>query len=328
MSNNPTLSTPLTLTHLRFDLIALDTIKLDGYRAGHYLRGALGNVLLRFVCPEPKGTKPTPEHAAVCPACWLLSAEVDPGQVRRAYSLCPPLPVPNAVLPGEKFSFGLTLYGEGTKFLPYFVLAMQEVGRSGLGPGRGRFEMESIWAVHPLTHHSEPVLLPGSDVVHVPSYTLDWEELQACLPGWHSALENTTYLLLHFQTPMRLIHRKRLLKSPDFGIFFRHLLKRIDELAKQFSGGERRPAADVQRLHTLADQVRLVASEVNWIDFFGGSERRKNATPLSGFVGRATYQADDWSELLPWLLFGQGTQAGKHVVRGNGVFEVTLRGED
>ena len=39
--------------------------------------------------------------------------------------------------PGERFEFGLTLFGRALQFLPYFVLAVPEMGRLGVGPGRG-----------------------------------------------------------------------------------------------------------------------------------------------------------------------------------------------
>lgn len=315
------MTTPLTLTHFRFDFIAQTVVKLNEHKAGHYLRGALGNVMLRRTCPEnPRGENPTSEHAAVCPACWLLAAEVEPGEVRRAYSVIPPIPPVDTVQRGERFSFTLTLYGQGLRFLPYFVLAMPEVGRAGLGPGRGKFELESIWALNPLMGEKIPVLLPGENMVHVPDSPLAWEDIQRALPGWLSALAADPRLRVHFLTPTRLIYDDALVKIPDFGVFFRRLLERIDHLGQQHAGGDSRPPQEVQELYTLADQVRLVESNVTWMDYFGGSKRSHRRTPLSGFQGTATYRVDDWKPLLPWLLLGQGTQVGKHVVRGNGTF--------
>lgn len=320
------MTTLLTLTHLRFDFTALTPVKLNEHKAGHYLRGALGNVMLRRTCSEnPRGEKPTPEHAAVCPACWLLAAEVEAGEVRRAYSVVPPLPPVDLVQTGESFSFVLTLYGQGLQFLPYFVLAMPEVGRAGLGPGRGKFELESIWAINPLLGERIPVLLPGENLVHVPDSPFTWENVQDALPGWASALAADPRLQVHFLTPTRLIYDESLVKTPDFGVFFRRLLERIDQLGRQHAGGQSRPPEEVQELYTLADRVRLVESDVAWVDYFGGSKRSHRRTPLSGFLGTAAYRAEDWEPLLPWLLFGQGTQVGKHVVRGNGVFVLDMK---
>ena len=125
---------------------------------------------------------------------------------------------------------------------------------------------------------------------------------------------------------MRLVERGELARLPDFGVFFRRLLERIDDLARQLAGQERRPAEDVQRLYALADRVRLVDADVEWVDLKSWSGRTRKHTPMGGFVGQARYRAADWTELLPWLIFGQGVQAGKLAVKGNGVFELVLPG--
>lgn len=306
--------------HLRFDLVARTAIKLGGYQAGERLRDALAQVMLRAVCPEnPRRQTPTPEHAAVCPACWLLAADTDPGLVRRAYALVPPLPPADLVPAGGRFSFALTLFGQGLRFLPYFVLAVPEVGRNGIGPGRGKFELEGIWGMQPLTGSFFPLLLPGERVVRPPNDlpAPDFFSLAAGLPP-------QTDLRLRFLTPTRLIADDRLVKVPDFAVFFHRLLQRIDALNRQYQGGGPRTPEEVQRLHALADAVRLVDVNTEWIDLWGPSGRTGRNTPMSGFVGTATFRARDWSPLLPWLLLGQGVQVGKLAAKGNGVYELAL----
>ena len=320
------MTTTLNITQLRFDCTATTPVKLNEHKAGHYLRGALGNRMLKSTCPEnPRGEKPTPEHAAVCPACWLLAAEIDPGEVRRAYALTPPLPALDLVQPGDSFSFTLTLYGRGLQYLPYFVLAMPAVGRTGLGPGRGKFELDSIWALNPLTGKEKPVLLPGENIVHMPEATLTWDQVQPTLHQWSTALEADPRLEIQFLTPTRLIYDDALVKTPDFGVFFRRLLERIDHLEQQHANGDSRPQEEIQALYQQADQVRLVEADVTWIDFFGSSRRSHRRTPLSGFIGSATYRSNNWTPLLPWLILGQGTQVGKHTVRGNGCYKIHLQ---
>ena len=92
--------TPLTFTHLRFQARARTAIRLGEYQGAERLRDALAQVMLRAVCPDPstalrqaqggssgrRAETPSPEHAAVCPACWLLAAQTDPGAVRRLQS--------------------------------------------------------------------------------------------------------------------------------------------------------------------------------------------------------------------------------------------------
>lgn len=319
----------LQLTHLRFDCVAETAVNLGGYYAGSNLRNALANVMRRAVCDETRQRgDPAPEHAAVCPACWLFTANLDPGTVVRAYALIPPLPPAQRLEAGEGFSFGLTLFGGGFQFLPYFVLAVAEAGLTeGVGPGRregqGRFRIEKITAVDPLRGEAETLLAPGENLVQIPTARVDDEAVARIARLHQSHLSGDGRLTFRFLTPMRLEAKKQLFKTPDFGVLFRRMLYRVDELNRQFAGGGRRDAAETAHLNALAEKVRLVDADVRWRELWSYSGRKGRKTPLGGFTGMAIYHADDWSELLPWLIWGQAVQAGKSTAKGNGVFELT-----
>jgi hypothetical protein len=330
------MTTTLTLTHLRFVVTARTPIRLGGYQAGERLRDALARVMLRAVCPEAQRRGlPTPEHAAGCPVCWLLAASGKDGEargeVRRVYSLAPPLPPVEIVDAGQDFSFVMTLYGRGMQFFPYFVLAVPEMGREGVGPGRGEFDLRSIRSIDPMAGSEtkatgEIVLAEGERVVRAPEKVIGWQDALKVSQGFLAMLDDKAVLEVRFLTPMRLVDGEALVKTPDFGVFFQRLLQRIDQLGQQHASDERRPKEEIERLHRLADQVRLVETDTQWIDLWGPSSRRGRATPMGGFVGRATYRSRDWSALLPWLVLGQGVQAGKLAAKGNGVFQIEAPG--
>lgn len=278
--------------------------------------------MLRAVCPETlRREKPTPEHAAVCPACWLLAAEVTPGAVRRVYSLAGPQPPLDTLTPGQDFHFTLTLFGEGFNFLPYFVLAASAMGDVGVGPGRGKFEIRAIHAVNPLRGESRTVLAEGERVVRPQSLPIGWEEALRAARQYPAQGD----VRLRFLSPTRLIDSDSLVKAPDFGIFFRRLLERMDELAKQHNGAARRPPEEIKELYALADRVRLVDQSTRWVELWSPSGRTGRNTPMGGFVGWAVYRSQDWERLLLWLLLGQGGQVGKLTAKGNGVFQVEPR---
>jgi hypothetical protein len=315
------MTTPLTFTHLRFRARAVQNIRLGLYQGAERLRDALAQVMLRAVCPETqRAQKPTPEHAAACPACWLLAAQTDAHAVRRVYSLAGPQPPLDALAPGQPFHFTITLFGEGFRFLPYFVLAAAAMGDVGVGPGRGKFEIVSIEALNPLKGESRSVLAEGEKVVRAESLPIGWEDAQSLAAAFPAEGE----VRVHFLSPTRLIESDALVKAPDFAVFFRRLLERIDDLARQHNGGARRPPEEVYELYTLADQVRLIEQSTQWIELKSPSGRRGQPTPMSGFVGRATYRSRHWERLLPWLLLGQGVQVGKLTAKGNGVFQIEL----
>lgn len=329
--------TNLTLTHLRIDCIATAVIKLGRHYAGNNLRNALANVMLRATCPkgygryQPPQAQPSDAHVAACPACWLLAANLDPGSVVRAYAVVPPMPARHELAEGERFAFGLTLFGDGFQFLPYFVLALNEAGqREGIGPGRregeGRFVVEQITAVDPLRGESEMVLAPGENLVQVPGHHIDWTAVCHVTDLHLQHLPANNELTVRFRTPTRLEEKDRLYKTPDFAVFFRRLLYRIDDLGRHFAGQERRDRDDVVRLNGLADRVRLVEARTDWHELWVHSGRKQRRTPVGGLTGTAVYYSDDWSSLMPWLVLGQATQVGKSVVKGNGAYELGLPG--
>lgn len=302
----------LSFIHLTFDCVADTPIQLGGYWAGNRLRGALGYILLRN-CPE--NGHGSHHHTTTCPACWLFSHRMDAGHARRAYSIVPPLPAPEVVQAGQRFTFTITLYGDGWQYLPYFVLAVSEMGHSGVG--QGTFTVASITARNPFLDQEEVLLAPGTDLVAVPTLSVNWDDVHPS-----AFLPHDSALSLSFLTPTRLTHKGRLMKQPAFSVFFRRLLHRIDTLGSQFAQMPRRTEHEIEQLHKLADQVTLTDVDVQWIELRPRSGRDRRHKPMSGFVGRATYFAADWADLLPYLLFGQGVQVGKNATKGNGVYQI------
>jgi len=321
---------PLTYYRLRFDLRAETPIRLGGMRAGSYLRGALVEVMRRATCPYSvfsgkPSFLPEPNHSKNCPVCWLVSANENPGTERRGYVLTPPISTPLIIQPGEPISFHLTLLGNAQRYLPYFVLAVPEAGKIGVGEGRGRFSLTTIFAEYP----KKPdwcVLQEGENILRPPLTPVTHADLQTNADLLSSAWgKGLVTLWIDFLTPLRLIWNKRLVKSPDFAVLFSRLLERLDELSMQFARGTQRPIEERNYLFTLAQKVRLLESNIHWQEISSGSRRTGKRTWISGIVGSALYcaPADVWRALLPWLLWGEVTQVGKDAVKGNGVLRIS-----
>ncbi|GAB4581209.1 MAG: hypothetical protein Fur0022_39560 [Anaerolineales bacterium] len=265
-------------------------------------------------------------HTATCPVCWLVRANETPGQERRGYSVIPPLNMPEVLEAGQAFTFWITLFGEAREFLPYFALAVPEAGRWGVGYGwpRGRFSLREVWA-ETLIGDDWQVLAEGENVFYPPEHPVGHEEVLALAERLSAQLEGRrAQVKVTFLTPLRLVEGTKLVKSPDFGVFFARLLERVDSLAGQFSGGEARPQDERERLWAAANRVRLVESATRWVEVASGSARSGRKTWISGLVGTAVYSAaiEDWEVLFPWLVWGQLTQVGKDTPKGNGVFVV------
>ena len=52
-----------------------------------------------------------------------------------------PLETTREYRPGEDLSFNLILIGKGGNYFPYFILAFEELGRIGIGQGKGKFKL-------------------------------------------------------------------------------------------------------------------------------------------------------------------------------------------
>ena len=359
----------LSALQLRFTCEALTPIRLNGYSAGRQtpgtsagaqLRGALGNVMRRAYCGHAltptlsrSETARTGEGAG-CPVCWLLAADEHPGEERRGYALVPPRETCQVCVqhtsgsaerdenltglysPGQRFDFGLTLFGAAQRYLPYFILAVPEMGRNGVGskmphavggPGRGRFALRSVTALDPLDGRDQIVLAEGESLVHVPDRLITAERVQQAADRtltrpspWQGEGPGEGRVHVNFLTPMRLIDDKQLVKAPDFGVLFKRLLERLDELNQQFAGSDRRAPDEIEQLQALANQVRLVDAQTRWIELKSGSSRSGRATWLSGFAGPATYAAplEGWRALLRRVRLGASPQGGEEVGQREG----------
>lgn len=325
---------PLTAQHIRFVCETTTPLDLGGAHAGMWLRGALGNVMSRAHCD---GDRLLPDHAASCPICWLLAGENSAeksGNDRRCYTLVPTHDQREVLGAGQRFEFGLSLFGLGQRSLPYFLLAVPEIGVEGVGRGRGKFSLCSAIATNPITGDRQIVLAEGDPTMRMPTLTLTHADVLGeanCLiddvVSERANEDQALRLRLHFRTPTRLVHDGRLVKVPDFGIFFRRLLRQMDDLAGQFCiDNWRRSFDNMTRLHQTADSVRMVDARVRWLDLNSHSSRKSASSPIGGFVGSAEYlaPASTWRVLMPWILWGTVTQVGRNTVKGDGLYRLEL----
>jgi hypothetical protein len=337
-----------TIHHLRFTAEVETTIVMNAFK-GSALRGAWRAHLRTLYCAQTDNRDPM--HQAMCPVCFLLSRETGGGDDRRPYAFTPPLTDQTTFEPGERFSFGISLFGGTVQFLPYLVLAVGQMGQAqGLGKRihspaneegvsvsrrrgkrplrrRGTFRLTGIEEVNPLSNEWRTLLAEGDSMVQMPVLAVNGQQVADGSRRWAEQLAANGYrLAVEFLTPTRIVHREQLVHQPHFSPLFARLLDRVSALRHQFADEAPLPGEEKARLLSLADRVQLVTDETRWWDVKGRSTRLGRSQPLGGFVGRAVYQAesfDVWHPLLPWLLWGQSTQVGKNVVKGCGVLAVS-----
>jgi hypothetical protein len=251
--------------------------------------------------------------------------------------------------PRETLSFGLTLYGEALALLPYVVLSTTEFEKGGLGRRleqpdgrwrRGTVQVREVWTDNPLSGQRQPVIRKDSRQVEVPDIPVTHGQIIAnaecrmrnaeCgMQNEKSAIPpsafNHSSFSIHFLTPTRLIEHGHLLKPETFRFrpFFQRLLERLEALSEQFS--DTPLDVDFPALLQEAEAVRVIDHLLTWQEVRSYSTRRHRASQRGGLVGRVTLHAEDWSPLLPWIIWGQFTHVGKSTVKGNGMYRMMNR---
>ncbi len=338
---------------VRFTIEASEPIHLGPY-PGSPLRGALLESLLQRYCMNPSATD--------CLACPLretcpISGFIAPLRGEHARGQDPPRPFVLDIAPlvsayessdgkagnvserlwqpGERFCFSLTLLGTAIKFFPYVSLsvpALEALGLGGklqrLGGRRGRVRVLQIEAVDPFTGTRERLYARGQLEVKLPSVIITVENVMK-----RATQLPADSLTLHFLTPTRLIGDGRLLRQPLFRPLALRLAERLGELEDAYGeeddlsreNARERSFERYTHFETLSRQVQLVAQQTTWVELASYSSRRQRTSPISGFVGDATY-AGDLKELRELLVWGEVFHVGKNAVKGDGCYQI-LTGE-
>jgi len=325
-----------TVHHLRFEVEATTPLALPP-PAGSKLRAALYEAL-GMVCPLGGDANAPPEHKAACPVCWLLATE-KPGDtggkdLPRPMTIEPPLGLAGKRLaPGDRFSFGLSLFAQAANLFPYLALGVPEMGRRGLGRrlpelggNRGQFTLYRAEAVNPLSGARQCLLdAAQGPLFQVPAFPVTAAQVAQSSQRLVEHMDQG-HVEIHFLTPTRIVTAGRLVHEPHLAPLFARLFDRLQALSIHYADGSLAPREAKADLLALADQVQLIGGEGTWREARSHSRRLRRSTPVSGFVGRAVYQAapEVWRPLLPYLLWGQSTHVGKSATKGNGWYELRV----
>jgi hypothetical protein len=149
------------LSHFKFGqfefvLRTLDNIRLPAYK-GSTIRGGFGHAFKKVVCVNKD---------KVCESCLLKGKcvysyifETPPpsntSKMRKypfaphPFVITPPLEEKRTYREGDTLCFELTLIGKSIDFLPYFIYTFDELGRMGIGKGKGKYQLEEVRGILP-----------------------------------------------------------------------------------------------------------------------------------------------------------------------------------
>ncbi|HHT9115187.1 MAG TPA: CRISPR system precrRNA processing endoribonuclease RAMP protein Cas6 [Candidatus Wunengus californicus] len=339
------------LAKFRFTVCAKEHIRFPSYK-GSAFRGGFGYAFKRVVCVI-KGKE--------CDDCLLKQKciysyifETPPPEDTEMLRLYPKVPHPFIIEPpvdekqtfepGETFSFHLILIGNAIDYLPYFIYTFTELGKQGIGQGRGTYDLlhvegigledEAIQIynskVQTLTNHypiiqahqltsqnSVPISSPceGQDFV-VSAQSNDKGEV---IKSDTIPLNHNNKITISLVTPLRLRFDGRITDKIEFHVLTRNLLRRISSLS-YFHCGEKFQV-NFKGLIEKAKAVNQIASDIHWFDWKRYSTRQEEWMSLGGVTGAVSYEGD-LTEFMLLLRLGVYVHVGKGTSFGLGKYEI------
>lgn len=298
----------------RMEMAAVDRLRLPPYK-GSTFRGAFGHAFKKLVCVKRDLDCSTCLISDRCAYHYVFETPFGGGGDPRGYAFAPhpfviqpPEETRSVYEPDAPLHIGLVLVGRALEYLPYFIYAFEEMGRRGLGAGRGRAALKRIIA-----------LSSGEDLC---IYQVETGRLSSDYPvcaGPPEGGEVGARLRLRLLTPTRLKAVGRYVRRLDFSLLVRALLRRSSDLARFHCGAEL--ALDYPLLIERAAGVSEVAAHVRWHDWERYSQRQGRKITLGGLSGEVEF-AGDWAPFLPLLRLGADVHVGKGTVFGLGRYEI------
>jgi hypothetical protein len=311
---------PLILTRLTFR--AEEPFRLRAY-AGFAWRGAFGWALKRTICAM---------RMRPCDGCMLAASclypyvfETRPPESARKMTLYKTVPHPFALYTGsvserwlnegDPVSVDLTVFGNASRHLAYFVRAFEVAGHQGISARRARLSLLRVESL-PLDAAGQPETIYQPDGVFCAPLATE-----ASVPAFPGPVR------LELSAPLRLKENGDLVTPTTFAA--RHLLsnlvRRISMLM-YFHTGEAL-SADFPALKAAANRVKIVSCDLHWLDLTRKSSRQGTTMQMGGVIGTVGIDLGEAEALWPYLWIGQFTQAGKGTTMGLGRYRVITPSE-
>jgi hypothetical protein len=209
-------------------------------------------------------------------------------------------------LPEESFEFKLILIGKGVEYLPYFILAVKELGIVGLGKEPNHFDLVKIF-----DSDREMIYTRDSDTIR------SGKAVKHCInpEDYYSRNE----LTLRFLTPTRIHYQEKLVIQPEFYVLVREMIRRMEVLS--FLYKHKKIDWDKISMISQAKKITIKMSSLEWTDLESESPDEGQGIKLGGFTGEIVYTGD-FHPFFPLLLTGQEVHIGEHCTLGLGKYEM------
>jgi len=308
----------------KFTIEATEPLALPDYK-GSTFRGAFGNAFKRVVCALKRNDCRECLLKTRCVYVYVFETSPPEGTdimgmnkyeaVPHPFVIEPPVESKRAYNNGDILHFNLILAGKGIDYLPYFIYTFEELGKIGIGKGRGKYKFLS------LEDGDEPV------------YSIEDKVFRNTAPGelhvqedfktgsdTHSDSGPEDTITIRFLTPARIKHQRSLAVELEFHVLIRSLLRRLC-LLYYFHCGGIEPSWDYKGIIREAEKIAIEKDSLRWRDWERYSSRQDVRMKMGGVVGEVTYRGNV-TPFLTILKAGEILHVGKGTSFGLGKYEI------
>ncbi len=306
---------PLQVFKLRF--ITQRSARFSEF-PGFVWRGALGNRLRDLACvvrqPECHGCVLI-DH---CVYPYLFETPPPRDSSTTLLKDYPTAPLPFVLAPMHPWTLAeqqtlilhLTVIGDASRYTPYLLLALQQVGQKGLGAIHTRLTLNAI----------EQETIPGSGQwisVYADQRMLALSDAQAV-----TVPPVPQQALVSLLTPTRIRIQGHYMQTEhwNFAALFTTLMRRISLLARCHTTAI--DEVNYKQLAKYAAELHCTADDLVWHDWRRRSSRQKSSIPMGGVSGQLHLEGEGLAALWPWLWIGQWVHLGKGAAMGLGRYRI------
>lgn len=292
---------------LQVNLTAMEQAVLPHY-LGSLLRGVIGTTFKKVCCTNYQKECPQCDSWERCPYSNSFNC-IDKNSeemLKGVHTIPNPfiiLPLTNnktEYLPSDSLSFQLTLLGKSCSYIHYFIHAINEIQKLGLGVGRKKFSVESIIDV-------------DEEKYIVKDGRLFFENLST--KSFVFKDRNANMVTFEFITPLRVIDDGKVTDEITFHLLLRNIFRRISTIS--YYHMDYHAQMDYNELLEKAKTVEIESQQLLWNDLKRYSNRSNRKLFLGGVTGKITFKGS-LSEFVPYIEAGKMLHIGKGCTMGLG----------
>ncbi len=312
------------LAKFQLTISPIDKIILPKYK-GSTFRGGFGHAFKKVVCVSFHKDCSECLLKEKCIYSYVFETPIPKDTtIMRKYPYAPhpfviepPLNEKTEFDKNDDLDFGLTLIGRAIDYLPYFIFTFDELGRIGLGKGRGKYLLKEVKNIIKNNDTVEEfVIYKGNDKILNNKYKILSSK---DIINQTKKFSKKERIELQFITPTRIKYKNKLISELEFHILIRNLLRRISLLSYFHCNEE----LNINFKDVIEKSKEIIKEDSNltWYDWERYSYRQEERMSLGGFIGNVTFKGNI-KDYLPLILLGQYTHVGKGTSFGLGKYKI------